>query len=386
MYVYAKSPDRRRTSGKPAVLLVLQGIHHLLLYENVFRYCTAFDWYCVLPQRPKDLDDEGRQEADRIHYRYGVRFFTDGFAALAHFPQLDAVITTWSVPHQKHLPYLRYITLAAEVGIPVFELQHGLFQIGLTYNEDAPFAGSGKGVAVAIPDAPNFTSEVLEWSGPNGIGYPRSPFADTDRGDPTTRRRRVTFITNHHWGILREEERNNCYQMMADAILAFPQAEFVVLPHSGDLQNATFRDIVKSLGRTGAGNFRIEERRFGGVYDGLLMNSDLLVASASTTILDCELSQTPTVIFRNPSQDGLTRILRSAVLFQSSDELIRLIGDVLYRNYRPELVTGFADPFRPEALEQRVEGAIAAGSRKPRHDVLIAVARHLGAPAQATAG
>jgi hypothetical protein len=386
MYVYPKSSDRRPKRKKPRVLLVLQGIHHLMLYENFFRYCTEVEWHCVLPSRPKDLDTEGKAEVNRIHYRYDVRFFSDSFAAFAHFAQLDAVITTWSVPHHKHLPYLRYIALAYEVGLPVFELQHGLFQIGLTYSEDAPFTGSGDGVATALPDAPNLVSEVLEWFGEGGIGYPRASSDEGAPADITTRKPRVTFVTNHHWSILEDAERRNCYLMMFDAICRFPEVDFVMLPHGGELKNEDFLAMRTSLDRAGALNHRIESRRFNGVYDTLLRDSDLIVASASTTILDCEMSQTPTVLFRNPSQDGLTGMLHSVVTVESSRELIDVIHDVLYCRYRPELITGFASPFRPDVLEHRILRTIGESSPMPRQDILIAATRYLGMSGSAVTG
>lgn len=374
MYVYPKTADRRPRREKPSILFVLQGAHHLMLYENVFRYCTQFNWYCVLPAIPKDTG-----EMRRFHASYGVRFFTDGLAALAHFPQIDAVITTWAVPHRKHLPYIRYISLAYEIGIPVFEFQHGLFQIGVTYSEDAALVGSRSGAAAALPDANNLSSEILLWSGSQGVGYPRAMIDsdDDDTEEAALRRQRVTIITNHHWSILEEAERANCYAMIYDAVRAFPTVEFVLLPHGGEVGHAAFRDMVERLNALEAGNFAIETGRDDGFYDRLLRNSDLIVGSVSTTLLDCELSGTPAVVFRNPSQDGLTGTFQSAVLVGSSETLIGIINDVLYNNYRPELITGSALPFSPAVLADRVESAIRQSAPFSRQQIVVAVARYL---------
>lgn len=378
MYAYPKTQNGRAKRSKPRVLLLLQGVHHLMLYENMFRHCTTVEWCCLLPARPKDLPAEGLAEVERLFFRHGVRFFSDSQSALAHVTEIDAVVTTWSVPHPKHLVVLPFIALAYEVGLPVFELQHGLFQIGLTYSEDGAFSGSGDGVATALPEARNLVCDSLEWFGDGGIGYPRLDGEERDREDGITRKRSVTFVTNHHWSIIADGERRNCYRIMADAISAVPDADFVLLPHGGEMKSEDFQAMTASLDSAGIANYRIEMRRFDGVYDTLLQHTDLIVASISTTLLDCEMAGTPTVLFRNPSQQSLLDALQSKVTVGTSQELIGTIRDVLYRGYRPYVTTGFLTPFRADVLEDRILTAIDWSARKPRPDILVAAARYLG--------
>jgi hypothetical protein len=364
-----------REGQKPRILFVLQGPHHLMLYENIFRYCTGFDWYCVLP----GLSDANIADVERFYHNYGMKVFSDTVSALANMAAFDAVITTWAVPHRKHLPYLPFITIAQAGGIPVFEMQHGLFQLGLTYNEHAPVIGARAGAATCIAAAPNLVEERLMWFGPDSIGYPRTiGLAEDETPLPPVRRPRVTIISNHHWAILSESERQACYVMIETAIRSFPEVDFVLMPHGGELKSAIFKTMLENLELQGATHYRIENGRDGATYDALLHDSDLLLASVSTTILDCEMSGTPAVLLRNPSQNPLTTHLQEAVFLDTPEGLVDVIRDVLYRGYCPTLVTGYLEPFRPDRLEQRLSDAIARNPPAPRSQMLAAIAIHLG--------
>ncbi|TDW25974.1 hypothetical protein EV128_116147 [Rhizobium azibense] len=372
MYVRVKKSDRLVDRDKLRVLLVLQGAHHLELYEGIFRYCPQFEWYCLLPELPNE------RQIQKMHFRYGIRFFTDAFACLAHFANFDVVVTTWAVPHRKHLPYLKFIALAHELSLPVFELQHGLFQIGLTYEEDSPVIGSRAGAAIAAPNVGNFTSRVLGWAGESGIGYPRSPaFEGRENQRPPCGCERVVFVTNHHWGLLSDTERQNCYNIMYDTIRTLSAVDFVLLPHGGELKSKAFKGMVERLDESLVRNYRIELTREDGIFDELLCNSNLLIGTVSTTILDCELSGTPTVLFYNPSQDLLISSFESVVAFSSANELIRIVKDVLYHNYRPQLKTGHLRPFQPDRLTSMLKEAAATVIRRPPEEVAVAISRYL---------
>lgn len=372
MYARPKALVAISGGDKPNILIVLQGEHHLELYEAVFRYCQRFNWYCFLPKLPND------QKIQSLYRKYGLRFFTDIAACLSHFGLFDAVVTTWAVPHKKHLPYLNFIALAHEIGLPVFELQHGLFQIGLTYEEDSAVIGSRAGAAIASPDASNFVSSVLAWQGDDAIGYPRSVAFDSRvHQAPEIGCERVVFVTNHHWGVLSDEERSACYGAMSAAIKSLSSVEFVMLPHAGELKSKIFTEMVERLNSANVRNFRVETKREDGLFENLLCNSNLLIGSVSTTILDCELSETPAVVFFNRSQAALLETFENVVTFSTAQELISIVDDVVYGSYRPQLVTGHLQAFRPEILTRKLEEAISKIVRRPREEVVVALARHL---------
>ena len=371
MYVRFLSANRC-PPAKPKVLLILQGVHHLVLYENIFRYCRSFDWYCLSPALPKEANIQN------LYFQYGVRFFSDPYASLAHFAQFDCLITTWAIPHRKHLPYLKYIALAHELSIPSYELQHGLFQLGLTYYEESAVIGSRTGASTTAPAAANLTSEVLTWFGEGAIGYPRtSSFERLEASPPPPGCERITFVTNHHWAILSDDERKCCYAMMSDAIRTMPAVNFTLLPHTGEIKNTDFKAMIALLGQAGATNFHVETSRENGVFETILMSSNLIVASISTTLLDCELSGVPTVLFYNPSQDELVRSLESAVTVATSEALIDVANSVLYRTYRPALVTGFVQPFDPERLETKLKERMNRRTRPSPEDAAVVISRYV---------
>jgi hypothetical protein len=281
------------------------------------------------------------------------------------------------VPHRAHTRYLNFIALAYELGLPVLEFQHGLFQIGVTYDEDSFVIGSRNGAATAAPFGANLSRDAILWFGPHGVGYPRAYRVDDEEAEPlSAHKRQVVFLTNHHWAVVTAEERANCYEVMKTTIKSRPAVDFILLPHAGELKSQLYADMISYLNAAGATNFRVELARDRTAYDDQLARSRLIVACVSTTLLDCELSGAPTVIFRNPSQDDLTRTFESFVGFSNAEELLSIIDDVLHRDYRPELVTGFATPFDPGRLTAQLTAAIAERPKAPLEKAVIAMARY----------
>lgn len=372
MRLVARSEGFHDRETTPSVLFVLQGPQHFMLYESVFSACRDFQWFCFLPALPKD---DG--ELKRLNLLYGVRFFSDRHAALANFAHFDAVVTTWAVPHRKHVKFLNFIALAYELKLPVLEFQHGLFQIGVTYDEDSFVIGSRDGAATAAPFGSNLVSDAIPWFGPEGVGYPRAYAPDDGESGPVvTRERQVVFLTNYHWAVITAAERANCYETMKATIKSRPGVEFVLMPHGGELKSPLYTEMLSFLNAAGATNYRVELARDKQSYDGLLARSKLIVACVSTTLLDCELSGVPTVVFRNASQDALTRTLETFVGFSNADELIAIVDDVLHRDYRPELVTGFAKTFEPDRFTARLNAAIAERPKATLEQAVIAIARY----------
>lgn len=140
---------------KPVVLLVLAGAHHLDLYKSVLAECLDFDWVVYI----KDIHSVPDSQIRWANIRFGTQFFSDKATALAHFGAIDAVVTTFAVPHMAHLHYLDFVALAYEMGLPVFEMQHGMFQIGFNIQEKSALVGSGKRAERNSLPGPNLVAE-----------------------------------------------------------------------------------------------------------------------------------------------------------------------------------------------------------------------------------
>ena len=375
MYAYASS-GRTRTVDRPNVLFVMQGAHHLHLYRNVLRCCADVQWLCLIPKLPLDQLDALR----RYHAAYGVKFFLDGLTTLAHYGNIDAVVTTWAVPHVAHLRQIRYIALAQELGIPTFEMQHGMFQLGLTYHEDGPFIGSSVPGALSALDTPNWVTDKLLWDGEAGIGYPPAlSLPDSDKPAPPLGDAPVVFLTNLHWNLIPDAERGACYDIILETVARLPDQSFLIFPHPSETLHSQFKEMAAKFQAQNITNFTIVRDREQISLEHVLRTARLAVASVSTVLLDAEFANTPTVVFRTSTQRALLRALHRTTSFATADDLVEIIRDVTEAGYRPQLVTGRLHPFRPARLLDRLQAAIASRHRPSQREVVAAIARYTAA-------
>jgi len=382
---------------RPGILLVLQGEHHLDLFHAILTQCPAFDWTCLV----HGMAAIPRPRLEALHDSHGVRFFTDLQTALLHFGDLDAVVTTFALPHRAHLPYLGLIALAQEMGLPVFELQHGLFQSGLSFHADGAIAGSGlAGARDGVP-VRNLADAVLPWWGAGAIGYPglhpawrgilADPPDDADslakavndvRIDPVVAESDppwVAVLTNLHWTILSPAESQQGYALLRAAILALPDLHFVLAPHPTEATSAGFARLRADLERAGARNVAVCPPSDRPGRTRLLRQARLALATPSTVLLDLEMRGIPTLLLGLPPFEGLYAALDRACVIRDAPALVAAIADgVGGAGPTPVLRTGRLLPFDAAALTARLHAALPDPGAPPRppRDYVPLIHRH----------
>lgn len=370
---------RLKVRSRKTVLLILQGEHQLSLYEQMFRLCQDVHWVCVLPD-PQALDAALVQ---RIYIVYGVQIFTDRATALTSFLGIDAVITTFSVPHRAHSAQIAYIALAYEMGIPVFELQHGLFQLGISYSESSAFVGSGIPGALTALDAPNLTDQRLVWGAARGqgeisIGYP--PFSRDIFESPACRRPdrgSVLIASNLHWNILSPDDVNACWTAIIRLIKALPDIPFVIMPHPSEMAGAALKRSIERCQSMGLRNFTLRRPKDRSEFVSMIAQSKLAVSMISSVLLDFEMYGLPCVLLPCKPQGPLARSLQVAVMPPHSHALIKAVENGYYDRTDLVLRTGLLRPFDPSALSAAVSQA-TLGARMSAAQAIPLMSKYLG--------
>lgn len=378
---------------KPVVLLVLQGAHHLDLFGALLTQCRGLRWVCLV----HDLQRVPRAMINALHTEHDVRFFTDTETAMLHFADIDALVTTFALPHRAHVPYLGLIGLAHDVGMPVFELQHGLFQSGISFHADGPLVGSGMAQAQNGLFARNLTQDKLTWWGDDSIGYPRHihreteyPAQDADAGLPQaeapaapTHRPKgprnggpVAVLTNLHWALLSPEEAQTGYAMIMAAITALPDLQFALMPHPAEVKTAAFIRMCDRLDQARAPNWRLLLPQDHDARAEVMRHAWLALASASTVLLDLEMNATPTLLLGLRQMIPLYAALDCADVVRDAPALTRAIAETAAGIRDPYLRTGRLCRFDPAALEARITAAIPPQPR-PVQDVVAALHRYI---------
>lgn len=350
-------PRRQKT-----VLLLLQGPHQLHLYQEIFVSCRDCRWVCLLPST-KALPEETIQEFYLLH---GVQFFSDKRTAIASFRGVDILITTFAVPHAVHANYASFIALAYEMGIPVFELQHGLFQIGISYSERSAVVGSGMAGALTSLDAPNLVDQKLVWrksedSSEQSIGYP--PFTN-DIYDRVTRQMGdtsgVLIATNTHWNILSANEVRLAWDMIIRLMKSLPDISFTIMPHPAEVGAAALKRVIERCDREHVMNMTVIRPSSRAEFVDMIIKSRLAVSMISSVLLDFEMYDLPCVILPCRAQRPLAQALTVATLPSNDEELSAAVRGGYYDDMPLILRTGQLFPFDHDALKSALNGAVSS--------------------------
>ena len=355
---YAANPTHK---DKPIVLLVLAGAHQLDLFKSILAGCGEFDWVVYI----QDINAVPETLISDLNARYGTQFFTDKASALAHFGTIDAVVTTFAVPHLAHLHYLDFTALAYEMNLPVFELQHGLFQIGMSIQEHSPLVGSGHRSARNALPGPNLVSAQMRWFGADAIGYP--PFSPENHfdagyfGDFATAPSapdKILFTTNFHWNLLTDAEKEEGYKMMVKAIISLPDCLFTISPHPAEMSARYFVNMLRRLEESKASNYRIVRPSSPEERLEMLRETKLAISSISTVLLDLEMLKIPTFLFGFDSFRNLIDSFDEVVTVSDPRELVLSIKDAVFLNRMPTLISGKLHPFDPTVVTQKIRSSL----------------------------
>lgn len=357
-------------TGRPTILLILQGTHHLDLFDALLTRTPGLAWVCLV----HDLHRVPAERLARLHIQAGVRFFTDLETAMLHIGDVDALVTTFALPHRAHRPYLGLIALAYEMGMPVFELQHGLFQAGLSFMADGPLVGSGRAGAQDGLATRNLTDAVLMWWGAEGIGYPRylvPPAEDGREGvegevsspsaaalTPARRDAPIAVLTNLHWTLLGPAQAEAGYGMIHSAILALPDLRFALAPHPTEATSSGFLRLIETLRAARARNWRVVPATDRTGRADLMAGAGLAIATPSTVLLDLELARCPTLLLGLAPFEPLYASLERATVVRSGPALSDALARAVAGGPLPWLTTGRLEPFDPARAEARIRAAL----------------------------
>ena len=247
-----------------------------------------------------------------------------------------AFITTDANAARSHVYSLKLVSMFKALGIPVFELQHGLFQIGLHYY-DVPSGVSFWGDSLP---SKSFAERVLAFYPPirrtppsTVIGYPPYSGEPSDCGGGEY----LLILTNLHWPTYTVDEKMAFLDAVAALVESRPELPVVWKMHHAETPPASKINqmVGEVLGRHPDAKRRI---RFAHLDEGLkglsaaeiIAGAKYVVSTVSTVLLDCEIHRRPTAVYACASNACLVRMVESADTFSDGDSLLALFGRGLH--------------------------------------------------------
>ncbi|MFC4625608.1 hypothetical protein ACFO1V_10335 [Daeguia caeni] len=355
---------------RPIIGVFLTGTNAVDIFAASVEAIKAYDFFVYVPS----IDDRSRSTFRRL----GVRFSTELSFAILNAPQMAAALTFGCLPHPAHESVLILTALMQELGIPVLDVQHGLFQWGINFTDDSLEQGFSNATGISMP-VTTVADKQLRWHGENEIGYPRyKPNRPPAKNEMMSS---ILVATNSNWHIYAEEERQNLLCLLRQLFTARTHVNFIWKPHPAELSGFSMLrqlvDEIKAAPETYS-NVEIVGEADNNLYSltELVASCRAGIATVGTSILDFEMLGKPCAIFDCSAVAALNASLIHGDMFHDLPQLLNWL-DNLDENTKPP-VTGYLHPFDQDCLIRHIDTAIAESlpRRIPRQQTLPILMRY----------
>lgn len=340
--------DFKDDKYKRKILCFLDGVHRFELFYAIAR--NNSDMLFVIYSNISNFEEVFYQHEisnlPNVMYAIDKQLFLKSKAFGLH-------ISTWTQPTSDHLTGLKIIKLCNKLNIPVFEIQHGMFQLGMHYHSNA------KKINAETFNIETYADKILAYY-PAGlkreivIGYPG--FDDPPKaisGDYTL------VLSNLHWQTYQKLNVYKFYHAVIKYAAKHSEQVFVWQPHPGEIANGGLNNLLLkslfSIYPKAKKNFiNIKENPVSNLIptNEWIRKAGRVVSTISTVLLECEMYQKPTIIWE--CED--TKVLLDKIKIKAS---FKDYADLCQVNDLPDeelqLKSGLLLPYDNNAFRQAVE-------------------------------
>jgi hypothetical protein len=262
-------------------------------------------------------------------------------------------ITTFSQSTVSHLEGLKFVAMFNKLKVPVFELQHGMFQIGLHYHsllkwfnsESFPIEGYADKILTYYPSG--IENEI-------SVGYPifdnlKKPI----EGDYTL------VLSNLHWQCYSKIDVYKFYHAVIKFAAHNPDKIFMWQPHPGEVAfgglNSMFLKNLFTIYPAAKKNFiSIKSNQVSNLVptEEWIRKSGCVISTVSTVLLDCEMYNKPTLVWESESTKVLLDKIKTKTTFADYDTLCK-VYDLPYEKLK--LKSGLLFPYDNNVFRAAVE-------------------------------
>jgi hypothetical protein len=291
------------TINKNRVLLVCNAPAHVSMAINL---CVCQDVEYLIYFRDVDV----RRIATKFQAPR-VQFSSDEDLVFARLHTFNLILSfaTLCAPH--HLVLLPFLSVAKRVGIPIVEIQHGLFQYGINYYDDSRVLDF-RDIRCGQGDVPSFADHQMRWFGGNGIGYPRHQ-SKCDSSNATSREF-VLIASNINWYLYEDRSRLLWISLIDRICAANPDLLFVWKPHPAEsVVCSTYYQAMQSIAHNNFLEYGIDRDIYFNGVDGLeelACYAKAGILTVGTSILDFALYSKPCVVYDLPEVSELIGMVK----------------------------------------------------------------------------
>lgn len=353
--VYNKNSQEQH---RPLIGVMLPGLNAAEIFLANAESLRDFDFLVYIPS----INTKLRKSLERA----GVRFTTEIAFFILNSAHFDAGMTFGCLPHVAHRNVLLLTAMMREIGVPVIDIQHGLYQWGINFTDDSREVGFSGTSGISLPIS-TMADLQITWTGENAVGYPRYKKIFHPAPKPHGP---ILIATNTNWHIYTNEDRYRLLRMFSELFASLPRTRFVWKPHPAEFNpaNSILREMIKEIQEkpqtfpnvTIVGGGATEQA----TLTELIGDCRAGIATIGTAVIDFEMLHKPCAIFDCPAVSELNGDLVYADTFRTFNQLIAWINNLDEETKAP--VTGQLKLFDPSALAHHMKEAISAADARQR--------------------
>lgn len=302
--------------NKKYILVYLRSAFHINMFRNLFK-CPDFEFLIFSPFI--SVNEYKCSELAELPNCTFCDHFTPVLPKLAAF---GLCLTTEALATIAHKTGLRLIRLCRACGIPVAELQHGLFTYGMSYYSSNKIMEND-----AIP-CRSFNDYTLTFYPVEGEEYVCMGYPEHDGKKTATYRGEYNLIlSNLHWTTYTNDERYQFYRAIVQLAASRPDELFIWQLHPSEKTFKQWRSISAGLFRL----FPAAKQNLITTHSSAMLNlletehlirkAKRVIASVSTILLDCELSGKETLVYSCPSCEQMVNLFPCKTTFSNFEQL-----------------------------------------------------------------
>ncbi len=375
--------DPEKKEENKIVLLFCGNAIHVEMYSSLWKE-TDINFLVLCAS----LNQESVIKVASKYNEGNVRFTNDMNWVMLNADLLGLVITSFGLPLKQHELSFPLIHQMIQLNIPVLGIQHGMFQWGINFADEAKFFTSTSLVntvigAGAIYPLRFFADEMILWYGENGIGYPRMTKTNLSNYKTLCQCNFTLLVTNLNHHIYSPEELHLFYTSVSTLINNYPDNQFFWRPHPAEIgcRKSVFDMFYQNV-FSHAKNMRILDSQVNKCNfhpmddeptEHLIARAKNIISMPSTVLLDAEMYQKPTLLFETYSNKDMIKAFKKVTVFNSKETLLSTFEEVLKKPESAVMESGMLEPFSAIEFEKIVKRNLNLTEVK-KENVLLAYA------------
>lgn len=340
------------------IFVYLNGKHNFRLIQNIVECNPDYNFFIYSSYATTacyaTVDDFIRSEL----YELSNVFFISPYAIKDLVYKIECFgmfISTDLESANAHSKSLKLANLFRKAHIPIVELQHGMFVLGIHYQceprKEQFYADSLNARSFADYLLLFYKSEYYSDKS-CVIGYP--PYLSSKLNTGASLPNYELILSNLHWGIYTLEDKFNFYKTIFEYIAKAPHKVFIWKMHHGEILDQWCLGVVNKLKIMYQVHnilFYHEENILNLMsIDQLIQKADSVISTVSTTIFDSEIYAKPIYIYDCSSCHEMITYMKDPSVFSDLDGLIKLS-----QNKRQTFNSGLLEPYDNESLREFIK-------------------------------